>query len=167
MKRILRMLVLFIVTAGLPAYASEVLTPEKKADIANLLSMTGVSDLANVLANVMNEQLISAIQSARPDIPPNTFEVIREETRKTIDEALSEEGGFIDLLVLIYDRNFTHNEIKEMISFYNTPLGKKLIATMPVLMQEGMAAGKQWGKQFSPILQERVRSRLRKKGIDI
>ena len=85
MKRLLCILALLILTAGLPAYASEELTPEKKADIANLLSMTGVLDIANVLANLISQQMISAIQSVRPDIPSNTFEIIREETRKAVD----------------------------------------------------------------------------------
>ena len=167
MKRLLCLLALLILTAGLPAYASEELTPEKKADIANLLSMTGVLDIANVLANLISQQMISAIQSVRPDIPSNTFEIIREETRKAADECLSEEGGLIDLVVPIYNRNFTHDEIKHLISFYSTPLGKKLIKTMPGMMQECMVVGQQWGNQIGPILQERIRARLRKKGIDV
>ena len=167
MKRLLCILGLFILTAGLPAYASEELTPEKKADIANLLSMTGVLDTANVMANIISQQMISAIQSARPDISSDTFEVIREETRKAVDESLSEQGGLIDLFVPIYNRNFTHNEIKQLISFYGTPLGKKIIKTMPGMMQECMVVGQQWGNQIGPILQERIRARLRKKGIDV
>lgn len=167
MKRVLRILALFIVIAGSPASASEELTPEKKADIRTIFSMTGVLEMANVFAKATSHQIISAVQSARPDISSTLFEVIREETRNAIDEAISEQGGLIDLLVPIYHRNFTHDEIKGLLSFYRTPLGQKLIAAMPVMMQESMAAGQQWVKQFTPILKERIRDRLRKKGIEI
>lgn len=167
MRRILCIPFLFILVFGFQAYASEELTTEKKADIANLLSMTGALNIANVMANVLSQQIISAIQSARPDISSNIFEVIKDETRKVIDGAVSEQGGLIDLIVPIYHRNFTHDEIKGLLSFYSTPLGMKILATMPTMMQEGMAAGQQWVQQLTPILEERIKARLREKGINI
>ena len=70
-------------------------------------------------------------------------------------------------MVPIYHRNFTHDEIKGLLSFYGTPLGVKILSTMPTMMQEGMAAGQKWAQQLSPILEERIRVRLREKGINI
>ncbi len=167
MRRILWIPFLFVWVLELQAYASEELTPEKKADIAKLLSMTGALSIANVMANMASQQIISAVQSARPDIPPNIFEVIRDETRKVIDGAVSEEGGLIDLMVPIYHRNFSHDEIKGLLSFYSTPLGTKILSTMPTMMQEGMAAGQKWAQQLTPILGERIKERLKEKGINI
>jgi len=39
-------------------------------------------------------------------------------------------------LVVIYDKLFTENEIKDLIVFYNTPTGKKMIEKQPEMQME-------------------------------
>ena len=52
-------------------------------------------------------------------------------------------------MVPIYDKYYTEEEINQIIAFYNSPVGKKMISTMPLVMQESMAAGQAWGKQLA------------------
>ncbi len=44
--------------------------------------------------------------------------------------------------------NFTLDDIKALRAFYATPLGQKLIATLPAVTQQGMAAGQTWGQKI-------------------
>jgi len=39
-------------------------------------------------------------------------------------------------LVVVYDKLFTENEIKDLIVFYNTPTGKKMIEKQPEMQME-------------------------------
>lgn len=39
-------------------------------------------------------------------------------------------------VVVIYDKLFTDNEIKDLIVFYNTPTGKKMIEKLPEMQKE-------------------------------
>lgn len=43
-------------------------------------------------------------------------------------------------MVVIYDKHFTHQEIKDLIRFYESPTGKKMIEKTPVVMKEFMEA---------------------------
>ena len=47
-----------------------------------------------------------------------------------------------------------------MIEFYQTPLGKKLVSTLPQIMQESMQVGQSWGKEVG----DKIYNSLKEKG---
>ncbi len=61
----------------------------------------------------------------------------------------------VDLYIPIYDKNFTHEDIKELIAFYNTPVGKKYIEKQSVILEEGMKAGQAWGMKLAQKIMEK------------
>jgi len=44
----------------------------------------------------------------------------------------------MDQIVLSYDKYYTENEIKDIITFYKSPTGQKSINTMPLIMKDMM-----------------------------
>jgi hypothetical protein len=52
----------------------------------------------------------------------------------------------LDMAVPAYDRYYTHEEIKGLIQFYETPLGQKMISVLPKLTGELQDAGRKWGE---------------------
>ena len=72
----------------------------------------------------------------------------------------------LSLIVPVYSNNFTHDEIKGLIEFYQTDLGKKTIEVMPVVLQQSMAAGQMWGRLMGGKVDEKVKLRLDELGID-
>jgi hypothetical protein len=52
----------------------------------------------------------------------------------------------LDLAVPIYDKYFSHEEIKGLIRFYETPLGQKTISVLPQLTTELMTQGRRLGE---------------------
>ena len=66
----------------------------------------------------------------------------------------------VNLTVPIYDKYFTWDEIRQLINFYETPTGKKIISTLPAIMDEAMNAGQAWGRAIS----EKILKRLKEKG---
>lgn len=55
-------------------------------------------------------------------------------------------------MALIYVETFTHNEIKELLTFYATPVGLKLASKSGELTQKGMVAGQAWGVKVQEIM---------------
>lgn len=47
---------------------------------------------------------------------------------------------------------YTHDDIKKMIDFCNTPIGKKMKEVAPKLAKEQMQAGQEWGMELQGIL---------------
>jgi uncharacterized protein len=145
-----------------PARADE-LTPQKKADINHLLDVTGALALGQQAADYMVGVALQQFQKSDKPIPQNVVRVLREEASAAIAENLP---SFRQLVVERYSDHFTHAEIKDLIRFYDTPTGKKTIREMPSLLQQCMAAGQKWGESLGPIIDKRVRERLKHEGID-
>lgn len=56
--------------------------------------------------------------------------------------------------VTLYARNFTEAEIKQIVVFYKTPVGKKTLQLMPKLMQEGAEVGMKRVQDHMPELMQ-------------
>jgi len=70
----------------------------------------------------------------------------------------------VEQMALIYARNFTTEDMQEMLAFYRTSVGQKLVEKMPAISQEGVTVGQAWGRQIGVEVQSRINEELRKKG---
>ncbi|MBT8323925.1 MAG: DUF2059 domain-containing protein [Winogradskyella sp.] len=89
----------------------------------------------------------SAIEQIGAMVPEDKKEAYLIEAEATL------EGLYEDIAEL-YMREFTHDEIKELIQFYNTDLGKKLATKQLSLSQQGMMLGQTWGMEVQQIAQK-------------
>ena len=63
-------------------------------------------------------------------------------------------------LAALYAREFTEPELREIITFYQTPVGQKLSGRLPQLMQAGMQIGQQRVQDHLPELQKTIADKL-------
>ncbi len=80
----------------------------------------------------------------------------------TINESDKEEftkdvmGSLIDLLVPVYKKHFSEQDLKDAIEMYKTPIGKKISEKTPIIAQETMQASMQWGMELSQKMQKYI-----------
>jgi hypothetical protein len=55
---------------------------------------------------------------------------------------------FVELLVPIYDQRFSPEELRDLLAFYQSPLGLRLLEVQPDLTRDAMLAGQQWGMRL-------------------
>ena len=65
-----------------------------------------------------------------------------------------------DLYVDIYVKVFTEDELKEIIQFYRSPLGQKLLNKMPELLQESIEKMQILVQDKMPEFQERLQKTI-------
>jgi uncharacterized protein len=121
----------------------------KRAEIRKLIELTGA---ANISADALRK-IIDPLRAGFPQVPEefwNTF----------IKEVHSEE--LIDLVVPIYDKYYTRDEIEDLTRFYQSPVGQKTIKVLPKLSAEAIDAGQEWGKMVA----DRAMRKLREQGYD-
>ena len=63
-------------------------------------------------------------------------------------QANRRQGELLDSLALVYDRHFTVSELKALIGFYHSPLGRHLLKVQPLLARESMVIGQRWGARI-------------------
>ena len=54
----------------------------------------------------------------------------------------------IDTRVMIYDKYYTVDDIDQLIDFYKSPIGKKVIKNTPIIFQELMEADQNWEREL-------------------
>ena len=65
-------------------------------------------------------------------------------------------GSLIDLLVPVYKKHFSEQDLKDAIEMYKTPIGKKISEKTPIIAQETMQASMQWGMELSQKMQKYI-----------
>ena len=53
----------------------------------------------------------------------------------------------------------TKSDLEELIIFYRTPVGKKFAQSSPMLVQESMQVGQEWGMKIGQDFSERMKER--------
>ena len=67
----------------------------------------------------------------------------------------------------IYAQNFTEAELRDLVTFYKTPLGKKALVMEPKALNDTMSFMDQWALKFSEEVNGRFRAEMRKRGKEI
>jgi hypothetical protein len=67
----------------------------------------------------------------------------------------------------VYANEFTEQELKDLVTFYKSPLGQKLLASEPRAIQFSMSYMNQWAKAFAETINGQFRAEMKKRGKDI
>jgi uncharacterized protein len=67
----------------------------------------------------------------------------------------------------VYANEFTEQELKDLVTFYKSPLGQKLLASEPRAIQFSMSYMNQWAQAFAETINGQFRAEMRKRGKEI
>jgi uncharacterized protein len=119
--------------------------PAKEKDIRQLLEVAGTKERMTQVMGEMEKSIRPLMEKSFPE---------GEYREKLIDaffvkfHAKMDLQKMLDIAVPIYDRYFSADEIKELIQFYSTPLGKKSMAVLPRVMTDMMNEGRKMGEEL-------------------
>jgi hypothetical protein len=119
--------------------------PAKEADIRRLLEIVGTKALVKQNMDAMTKSIKPLLTGS---LPPGEY---REKLVDLFFAKFSSKADIqhlLDLAVPIYDKNFSHQEIRGLIEFYQTPLGQKAVSTLPQLSLELQEEGRKWGENL-------------------
>jgi hypothetical protein len=72
-----------------------------------------------------------------------------------------------DGMAAVYAADFTEQELKDLVTFYKSPLGQKLLSAEPRAIQQSMGFMNQWAQQFAETVNGEFRGEMRKRGKQI
>ena len=67
----------------------------------------------------------------------------------------------------VYASRFSEQELKDALTFYRTPLGKKLIEQEPKILDQTMTDAQAWGDKLSQEVMNRMRAEMKKRGHEL
>jgi uncharacterized protein len=143
---------------------AQTIEPAFRADIEKLQEITGSAALGTQLARLVSAQMLDNLKKARPDIPERAFAITSEVIEVEFSKAFTGPDGLNSRLVAIYAKHFTPDEVRGLLMFYGTDLGKKMITEMPLLLQEGAAPGQEWASANVVRIGQVIQARLKAEG---
>lgn len=111
--------------------------PEKEAAIRTYLELTRVSE-----AFIAGLEQGMAAESDAAGMPEGFLEQFQAKAREKLPD-------FIDMLVPIYDKHMTLEQLNALIEFMRTPLGQELVEIEMKLADEMAAIGERWGMRVA------------------
>jgi uncharacterized protein len=134
-------------SGGSTAAAGSGINPAKEATIRKLLELTGAKK--NELA--FGEQLTAYLKNMlEKNLPPTEHKdqisnslITKVNARLTSDE-------FINRLIPVYDREFSQDDLKGIISFYESPAGHKFLESSGRVSNEANRISDEWIKTMIP-----------------
>ena len=72
-----------------------------------------------------------------------------------------------DGMAQVYANEFTEQELKDLVAFYKSPLGQKLLVSEPRAIQFSMSYMNQWAQVFSATVDGEFRAEMKKRGKEI
>jgi hypothetical protein len=130
MKKTIALLSLCLATLSIQAQ-----TQTKREKIQKLLELSGAGKVG---IQVMN-QMMTSFKSSYTNANQQFWDDFKKEVK-------SED--IVNLIIPVYEKHYSEQDIEQVIIFYKSPIGQKTIALTPIITQESMVAGQQWGKQI-------------------
>ncbi len=158
---------LLIAASPANAGSADELTPEKREDILLLLRQSGAESTGMILGVTMARQVVASVKTARPDVPPRVLAVLERELVRMLAEKMGGANGMVARMVPVYAELYTHEEIRQLLAFYQSPVGRKTVGLLPRLMARSQRIGQDMAKELQPELRERLTAALRREGIEL
>jgi len=169
-------LVLGLALSGVPAVAQQ----KQPAPAASAVPLKQGSPAAIAAAKeILSLKNASAMYaSAVPNLVEQTKNVLLQNNlnyQKDLNEVAviiaqklaGREKEIGDGMANIYTNEFSEQELKDLVTFYKSPLGQKLLSAEPRAIQFSMSYMNGWAQNFAEVVNGEFRAEMRKRGKQI
>jgi len=153
MKRIWNLLfavMAIILTVNAAEPGAPKIAKEKVVEIQKTLRLVGMEKLMVQ----MKTQMFAMFREKLKEVPDDYWK--RAEEKFDTHELM-------ELIVPLYDKYYTLEDLKAINAFYESPAGQKVLSTLPQITQESMKIGQAWGEEVGRRLEREAQEELRQK----
>jgi len=147
--------------AAEPAKSEAKITEVKQEMIRELLAIVGITGMAEKMRDQQSvvelmrmqpsfHEMLELATAEQADLPEEerqlllarleNFDAFAERYRALFNERLNFSTIIETVYPPLYDKYFSEEELRQMVGFYRTPVGRRSIEVMPSLMQEAGGA---------------------------
>jgi hypothetical protein len=135
-------------------------SPAAMASAKELISITGATTLFSpLIAGVVEQAKVLYLQQ-NPALSKDLNEIAAQ-MRTDLQPRFSE---LTDEVSRLYATTFTEQELKDILAFYKTTAGKKLLGEQPKIVNSSMKFAQEWANTLSDQVIAKMREELKKRG---
>jgi hypothetical protein len=163
-------LALGLALAGAPAGAQQPAPPPlKQASPAAIAAAKEILTMKNASAMYANA-VPNLVQQTKDVLLQNNLNYQKDLNEVAVIVAQSLAGREKEIgegMAKIYANEFSEQELKDLVTFYKSTLGQKLLGTEPRAIQFSMSYMNQWAQNFAEVVNSQFRAEMRKRGKEI
>lgn len=147
---------LFLVVLSIAMLATtSVFAQQSDYDIAYKKELTKMMKLSGTLAasESMVPQIVDMMKQSAPDVAVSFWEEFAAKWKKKVGDRI------VEMYVPIYQKYLTLDDLKGIVAFYESPVGKKLGEATPKMTLEGMQMGQKLGMEIANEIQKELQAR--------
>jgi len=114
--------------------------------------------------------VISTITNVRSSLMQSNINLqkdIEEISLKLARDLSGRESEIGDGMAAIYATNFSEQELKDLLTFYKSPLGKKTLEMEPKSIEQSLNYMRNWSEDLAQEVNEKFREEMKKRGKDL
>ena len=152
------------------ALAAVVVGPARAADpspAAKALALQLITDVGlRGSVEGLPPLLLSEIELNIAKVHPELANPLKEAATAIIPEFVHSSDNVVGDIAYVLATKMTEQEMRDSITFFESPVGKKYLATQPVLLREFSAATGVWREDLANTMLTRLHEEMKKKGLD-
>lgn len=138
--------------------------PTEASDLARQLMTTmGAARQMDAILPMITQQMAGVLKAQKPQ----DARVIDEVFAAALKRFVERQAELIELIIPLYAQRFTVAELREMVAFFNSPVGQRWSKELPGISQESMQVGMQWGQKIGRDIENDVRRELQQRGVKL
>jgi hypothetical protein len=145
-----------------PAAHSQQPSAASMAAAKELVSSTGAASVFDPLIAGVVEQAKLLFLQQNPALGKDLNEI----SAKLRTDLLPRKAELNDEMARLYATSFTEPELKAILTFYQSPVGKKLLVQQPTVVDTSMKYAQEWANKLSDQVIATMRAELKKRGHD-
>ena len=108
--------------------------------------------------------VIEKSKSSFMQMSPNLFKDLNDVANDLRKEFAPRLDALRTDVAKIYASRFTEQEMKDTLTFYKSPLGKKILTEEPAFVDRSMSAAQEWAIKLNDEVLQRFRAEMKKRG---
>lgn len=144
MKKIF--LIIFCLTAILVRFShAQTSIPDLDNDTKKLIVILN-NNIFEGINNLLLYSLTSSFNNLYPETPKENITLAQNAAQQKLVE---KQSRLVEQIIPIYTAKFTHDEIRDLLYFFNKPIGKKFIELNPEMIKVIQNTALEWGSEIS------------------
>jgi len=161
-----------LAVAGVPALAQQApasAPPLKQASPAAIAAAKQILAMKNASA-MYASAVPNIVQQTRDQLMQSNLNYQKDLNEVAVIVAQKLAGREKEIgegMAKVYANEFSEQELKDLVTFYKSPLGQKLLSSEPRAIQFSMSYMNQWAQVFGETVNGEFRAEMRKRGKEI
>ena len=95
---------------------------------------------------------------------PNLTRELNEVAAQLRKEYEAKKAEIVYEVAIVYAKHFTEQELKDLVTFYRSPLGQKMLKEEPIALDESLQRAQDWSIEFAEAVMGRFHAEMKKRG---